>query len=428
MPDIKPFCGILYNPSKVDFSNVVAPPYDVISPLQQNDLYAASPQNIVRLILGREQDRYAEAARNYLQWKNDGVLTRDTTPSFYLLAQNFSTPDGSKIERIGFIARCRLEDFSKGTVLPHEKTHSKPKEDRFQLMQAVKANFSQIFCLYNDLHNTARQSYESVRTQPPVIDVTYEGVRNRLWRMNEPENIESLTKATEGKKIFVADGHHRYETALAYRDLMMRQNPRHTGNESYNYVMMYLANIDDSGLIILPTHRVLYGMEGFNAEGFLHDLDKFFHVEKFANAQELLSNLHRHQRYAFGIVAALGPKYVLCSLRESLRIADLVEPTIPTVLHQLDVILLHNVIIEKILCISQESQLQKRNLDYVKDAEEAVSSVKSGKAQVVFLLNATPIEQVRAVAEAGQTMPQKSTYFYPKLLSGLVINSLDDEQ
>ena len=427
MPEIRPFRGILYNPARVNLAGVVAPPYDVISSEQQNELYKASPHNVVRLILGREQDRYSSAARFYEHWRNEEILIRDEVPSIYLLVQDFVIPDGTARERCGFIARCKLEDLGKGSILPHEKTLAKPKEDRFRLFQATHANFSQVFGLYADRQYTLKSYFDTARKSRPHLDVAFEGVRNRVWRIPDENTIAAVQHFMVQSIIFLADGHHRYETALDYRGSMQLSNPRHTGEEPYNFIMMYFTNFHDEGLVILPTHRILHSLQNFNITTFLDRLKKDFCCEVQSNAEELHVKLRRHERYAFGVIVSSAPQYNLCWLKNPSQVSTLLNSSMPEVVQRLDVTIMHSFILEKILGISKEAQEQKRNLDYVKDAHEAIAAVKAGKAQAAFLMNPTPVEEVRAVAEAGCTMPQKSTYFYPKLLSGLIMNSLDED-
>lgn len=427
MPYLKPFRGIFYNPQKVDIAAVVAPPYDVISPSQQNELYEASPYNVVRLILGREEDRYSSAASHFEAWKKEGILIRDERPAAYLLSQRFSTPDGRIHERGGFIMRCKLEDFGTGSILPHEKTLAKPKEDRFRLLMATKAMFSQIFGLYADPQRVVDRYVQRHMDAAPAIEIMFEGVRNRLWKLKDPAAITVIQEFMRDRQILVADGHHRYETALVYRDAMRLKNPNHTGEEPYNFVMMFLTNVHDPGLVVLPTHRLLHSLPQFNVARFLESLTEFFHLDVQADERELLTNLASRQRGAFGLVVPSVPRFILCWLKASADPFRGLDESVPSVLKELDVTLLHSVIFGKLLGISAEAQEHKRNLDYVKDAEEAVRAVWKGRADAALLMNPTPVDRVRAVAEAGYTMPQKSTYFYPKLLSGLVMNSLEED-
>ncbi len=425
MPTIAPFRGILYNRSKVDIGAVVAPPYDVISQDQQDELYARNPYNVVRLILGREQDRYTSAAEYLKRWQDEGILARDPEPAIYVLNQSFRVDD-RVVERKGFIALCKLEEFEKGVVLPHEKTLSGPKEDRLKLFKATKANFSQIFALYDDPEKKLEQRLDAAAGAAPSVDVDFEGVNNKLWKLFDQDAVRSVTDEMKRKQVLIADGHHRYETGLAYRNWMRSRNPNHTGSEPCNYIMMFFTNLHDQGLVILPTHRLVLGLPNFNHASFMEGLHRFFDIEFVDGREAALAKLRAIGHHAFVIAVIDDARLVLARLRNEALLDEAVVENLPSEVRQLDVTLLHFCIIRKVLGISHEAQAEKLNLEYVKDASDALNAVTQGKAQVAFLMNPTKIEEVRAVAQAGFTMPQKSTYFYPKLLSGLVMNSLEE--
>lgn len=422
MANIIPFTGIRYNQSKVELERVIAPPYDVISPEQQNAYYKKSPYNVIRLILGREEDRYASAAQHLKKWLEEKILERDDAPALYMLAQIFTDAQGNSITRKGFIGACELVELDKGVVLPHEKTLSKPKADRLNLMKATQANFSQIFGLYGDPDRRIDDITNNIGQQAPIIDLDFEGVNNKVWRIDRREDVEFISTVMQDKQILIADGHHRYETALAYRELRKKENPDHTGKEPYNYVMMFCTNMYDPGLVIYPTHRVLHSLQNYDGNILLNELKKYYTVEPLDSAAELLKKLAAIKRYAFGYV--YPGSYNLVYLKQPEKAQELLPDEIPSEVKALDVALLHSHIIGKILNISVEAQEQKLYLDYVKDFDETVMAVESGKVQAAFIMNPTPIDQVRSVAEAGHTMPQKSTYFYPKLVSGFVMNPL----
>lgn len=426
MPQLKPFRALFFNQAKVALSDVVAPPYDVISPQLQEELYARSPYNVVRLDFGREEDRYSSAARLLGEWRNEHVLEQDEVPSVYVLVQDFKSTEGKDARRFGFITLCRLEELGKGSVLPHEKTLSKPKEDRLRLLQAARAHFNQIFCMYDDpQRQVERHTEHRLRSTEPDADVTYDGVRNRLWRISDEGSIEVFREALKAQKVYVADGHHRYETALEFRNFMQGENPNHTGDEPYNFVMMYFTNMHDRGLTILPTHRLVHDLPSFDAKRLLQQLSLYFRVTKQPSLAELAAVLKRKERFAFGLIVADEPRYHFLSIVSLSHLASIVPAKVPEAVRRLDVTILHAAVVEKVLGIPFELQKQKAHLDYVTDVYEADDAVKQGKAQAAFLMNPTRIAQVRSVAEAGKTMPQKSTYFFPKLLSGLVIHSLE---
>ncbi|MCZ6774895.1 MAG: DUF1015 domain-containing protein [Ignavibacteria bacterium] len=423
MAEIVPFRGLHYNPSRVSVEKVVAPPYDVISPAYKEELYSLSPYNVVRLILGKEEDPYKEAATYLASWQQEGILTRDGSPSIYLLSQSFKVGDGFTNQRFGFIGACRLEEFSKGIILPHEKTHSKPKEDRFKLMQATNTNFSQIFALYSDLDGEVDALLKRVMSTPPLVEVLFETVMNRIWRVGGRAIVDGIATEMKGKSVLIADGHHRYETALAYRDMIRLKTPSFTGTEPFNFTMMFLTNMDAQGLVIFPTHRVVHGLPTLDPAKFQMQLSRHFMIEAVSSTEQLLSTLAPKQEYAFGVAMKTGMFVIDLKSKELLN--ELIETSIPPEVRGLDVTLLHSHIIGSLLGVTPRSQELKENLDYVKEATEALEAVKKGAAQVAFILNPTRISQVRNVARTGHTMPQKSTYFYPKLLSGLVMNKLD---
>jgi uncharacterized protein (DUF1015 family) len=423
MAHIVPFKGIRYSQAKVEMKHVVAPPYDIISPEQQNRLYDESPYNVVRLILGREEDRYTSAAGYYSKWRDEKILFQDPEPTLYLLAQTFTDQDGSKIVRKGFIGACELVEIDKKIVLPHEKTLSKPKADRLNLMKATMANFSQIFGLYADPDQALGKIIDKTMQYEPHIDVTFEAVRNRLWIITGNEDIAYIRQHMKDKQILIADGHHRYETALAYREIRKSQNPAHAGTEPYNYVMMFFTNMYDEGLVIYPTHRVLHSMKDFERDRLIADLKRFYSVEEVSGPERLKASLNSKKRYAFGLVVA-GTQY-LVYLNNTSDVEHILPAGMPAEVKALDVTILHTHIFGSLLHISVEAQEQKLYLDYIKDFDETIRAVEAGNVQAGFLMNPTPIEQVQNVARAGYTMPQKSTYFYPKLISGLVINPLE---
>lgn len=425
MPQIIPFQGYFYNQQKVNIHDVVAPPYDVISPQQQAALYDRSPHNVVRLILGREEDRYAAAARYLQEWIRDGILVRDREPAIYVLHQTFEAENRQVITRKGFIALCKLEEFEKRIVLPHEKTLAKPREDRFKLFKATNCNFSQIFSLYSDPEQRIDRAFNGFINDTPAVDVLFEDVRNTLWRIPDERAIRTVQALMKDKQVLIADGHHRYETALAYRDLNRADNPHHTGNELYNYVMMFFTNIDDEGLVIYPTHRLVHSLPSFDPQSFFKSAEEFFVIREYKTKDDLIWALRSSPVSAFGAATGERPHYHLLTLKPSQDIRTVIGDSMPDELLMLDATLLHVLLIGRALNISVDAQEQKRNLDYVRHHDEAIEAVHSGRAQIAFIMNPTKIAQVRAVARAGYTMPQKSTFFFPKLVSGIVLHRME---
>ncbi|MFA6440648.1 MAG: DUF1015 domain-containing protein, partial [Bacteriovoracaceae bacterium] len=413
MATIRAFRGIRYNQMKVTIANVVAPPYDVITAEQQNGYYDKDPFNVVRLILGREENRYGAAAKTYDEWQKNDALLRDLTPSIYPLVQTFKDAVGKEIRRKGFIALCRLEEFEKKIVLPHEKTLSKAKEDRFKLFKATQSNFSQVFSLYSDAEKQIDHYLDPVHSTYPVIDVEFEGVRNQLWQLSEASSIDGIAKLMEPKQVLIADGHHRYETGLAYRDLMKSQNLNHTGNELYNYIMMFFTNLDDEGLVIFPTHRVIHSLRTYDGAKLVTTLQQHFDVQIYPTPQMMTDAMKRHTKFSYGFVSSHSTKYFVASLKDESTLPVLVRDELPGEVKGLDVVLLHNYILRDLLGISQEAQEKKLNIHYLQSVHQSVDEVASGASQIAFFINPTKIEQVRAVCKSGNTMPQKSTFFFP---------------
>ncbi len=442
MAEIKPFKGLLYNPAKVgDLDRVMAPPYDVISPKKQDDLYGRHPNNIIRLILGKTtpddregSDRYSRAAVDLKKWINDAVLVQDGRPSIYYYTQSYRLKDNSTHTRKGFIALSKLQDFGKG-IHPHEKTLSGPKADRLKLMQACNVNLSCIFSLYSDPSLDINRALDrAAKGIKPIIDVPDDdAIVNRLWRIDDPLVIKSVAEAMRDKALFIADGHHRYETALNYRNMMREKEENPTGLEPYDYVMMYFSNMDDEGMTIWPTHRIIHSLKGFDPASFLKQCGEYFDIKElpFDGPNEasvrgaFLKGLETgSKKNAFGLQMRGRNAYFILTLKTNDMMDRVFGDKIPDVFKNLDVTVLHSLILSRILGITQEAQEKQENLIYLKSYDEALGAMAKGDNQLVFLLNPTRIEQVKAVALAGFVMPQKSTYFYPKLLSGLVINSL----
>jgi uncharacterized protein (DUF1015 family) len=437
MAVILPFQGIRYNPSRVDnFDLVVSPPYDVIGGELQDRLYERSPHNIVRIDFGKTQpgdddreNRYVRAARSFREWLDTGVLIQDRAPSLYYLEEDYRGEFGEPKTRKGFVGRVRLENPDSGLYRPHEKTLAGPKADRLQLTQECRANLSPIFSLYDDPSHAVQRDLERLPlSEGPLITVTTEdGVVTRLWRATDEGLIRGVSAAMQGKSFFIADGHHRYETALNYRGLMRRDTQSYTGNEPWNYVMMYFANLWAPGLTVFPTHRAAFDLGGFELATFLAKAREYFAIEEVDGGLEaLLAGLkaRRSNRHAFGMVAKGDARLWLLELKGEGVMNRLLSGRMPQVLQTLDVTVLHSLILEKLLGIDEKAQEAQKHLRYVKGSGELLRVVREEDVQVGFLLNPTKVEEVKTVAEQGERMPQKSTFFYPKLATGLVINPL----
>jgi len=442
MAKIVPFRALRYNLDQIDdTATVVAPPYDVISPALQEELYQRSPFNVVRLTLGKthpddnaNENRYSRAAADFSAWQKQGILARDPESSLYLYNQTYTLEDGSSVTRKGFIALTRLEDFSAGVVKAHEKTLAGPKTDRLLLARACHANFSAIFSLYSDPCCALETLGQQFKNAPPALTVVDdEGVRHCLWAVDDSSFIDRVKDLLENKPLFIANGHHRYETALTYRDEMRATHPHFTGKESFNYVLMYFTNMEDQGMTIFPLHRVIFNLANFSVDSFVQRLNEDFLISEECidtSDSTALSALRQRlavagqSRRTLGLYLGDG-RVLFLSLRDEKCMDRLFDARTPTVLRTLDGSVLHRLIFEQYLDINGQAQEAQTNLRYCKSFNEPFAQVDNGEGQLAFLLNPPQMNEVREVANAGATMPPKSTYFYPWLLSGLVINPHD---
>ncbi|MGD0901594.1 MAG: DUF1015 domain-containing protein [Terracidiphilus sp.] len=441
MARIYPFRAWRYNPSVVRLEDVVTQPYDKISPAMQQAYYQRSPYNLVRIILGlpelfddeHGENVYTRAARDFRCWREQGVLIREKNPCIFAYAQRFKVP-GSEIvkERRGFIALGKLHDYTDKVVFRHEQTLSKPKSDRLNLLRATRAHFGQIFMLYSDPAGSIEKIlYDG--SGPAEAEVTDEyGVLHRLWKIGDQAAIRLLTTAMDDKKLIIADGHHRYETALNYSKEHAAASPAKAESSTSQLpqpaypeaaVMMTFVNMDSDGLVILPTHRVVHGLPHFDAVAFAIAAQEFFTMEALetADAASFMELLGREPGTAF--IAATGAGALLLRSKPEAVAAALAG--LPERQRQLDLSQLHSIVLDRLLGLDAEKVRQESNIRYLRDAGEAMDQVRSGEANIAFLTNPVSMEQLREVAFAGDVMPQKSTDFFPKLLSGLTIYALD---
>jgi len=435
MAKIYPFRALRYDPSKVSPAQVVTQPYDKISPTMQDRYYAASPYNLVRIILGKTEpgdddhaNVYSRAAASLKHWRAEQVLVRDAEASIYLYTQTFAVPGDPmavQVERRGFIAAGQLEEYDRKVVFRHEQTLSKPKADRLNLLQATQSHFGQIFMLYSDPAGAVDSALQQGR--PPDVEVADEyDVIHRMWKVSDPAIIAKVQIAMADKQLIIADGHHRYETALNHRNAM-RQRSGNNGDAPYERLMMTFVNMDSPGLVVLPTHRVVFGFDAFDVTAMKAKLGKYFDVEDLGPVTDAKSAVDQlrdagNVRSALLAVTAKGA-YVLRSkpTQDSPALAGQSERQ-----RGLDVVQLHKLVLEETLGMSEEDIRDQKHLKYVRDAKEAVEEVRRG-ANVAFLMNPVRMEQVRDIAFGGEVLPQKSTDFFPKLLSGLTIYSLEDD-
>ena len=436
MVQIAPFRGILYNRKKIrDLSKVIAPPYDVIAPEEQERLYRKSPYNVVRLILNQEPDPYESVARLLAGWRGEEILLRDERPALYFLSHRFPDKEGRERERLGFIALTRLEDFSTGTIRPHEKTLDAPKEDRLRLMLACHANLSPIFALYSHPKQTINKALtEQVQGVPPHIEVEEGGGEAcLLWRISDPEIIRLVRKEMEAQPLLIADGHHRYEAALNYRNRLRAEKANWNGREPFNYVMMYFANMNDDGLVIFPTHRLARSFRPIPFQKLEEELQRYFYLEPYPKTPEgqrwFLRALRSggKKRHLIGASFRRDPRYLVLRLNNK-RIMQRLAKDLSGPLRDLDVTTLHLLILEHILGIPQEEQVKGEAISYSQDEEKVLKAVDKEDYQAAFILNPPKPEEILTVTQNGEKMPQKTTYFYPKLITGLVINKMDPEE
>ncbi|NTU96923.1 MAG: DUF1015 domain-containing protein [Chlorobiaceae bacterium] len=424
MPEIRPFRGLRYNPVIAgDMADLISPPYDVIPPSMQEALYGSSPYNSIKLELPKEADPYAAAAQRLAEWLQEGILFEESEPALYPCSQTFTDHEGHTHTRSGFFAALRLHEFSERKVLPHEKTLSGPKADRLNLFRTTKTNISAIFGLYADAEGMADSlvaAYTS--SHEPVVDAMFQGIRNRLWRLADPETVALVQKALQDRNVYIADGHHRYETGLNYRRERASANPAHTGEEPYNFILAYLNNIHDRGLVVYPIHRLVHSLQGFDAAAFRSRLAEHFFVTELEGRADMKAYLETaSSSYAYGIVTAgtvLG-----ITLKDDP--SGLLDSGISPALGQLGLVVLHEVVLNRVLGIGQDALAKQTNIVYVKDDAEVFDALADGKAQLGFVVKPATVGQVLAVSESGGVMPQKSTFFYPKIMTGLVFKPLD---
>ena len=467
MLEIAPLRAIRYAESQPErLSALIAPPYDVISPSQRERLAARDPHNVVQLILPQERagdgatdNKYVRAGKAYHQWISEGLLRADPEPAVYALHQRFEW-GGKPMLRKGFLARLRLREFSEGVVLPHERTLSGPKADRLEIVKQARANLSPIFSLYSEEDGSAGRRAEAAGPKHPIDDRTeidalfapaidrapdaraesddgHGAIQHQLWRLTDPKLIAALRAAMAPRRAYIADGHHRYETALNYARWVDAEHGKPRPQGAHHYVLSYFCGMADPGLLILPTHRLLHDLKTFDLDRFLLLSDEFFNVERLPadalSAAGLSAALRRlaesgRDRHSFLLVGDRGKQAIVLRLKSTANLLEVPELPKQSDVRALDVTVLHGLLLQHVLGLSPASQERQENLRYVKDAPEAVAAVASGSAQAAFLVNPTLMGQVRSVAEAGEVMPQKSTFFYPKLPSGLVFNPLDPDE
>ncbi len=432
MAVIAPFAGLRYDALRVgDLGRVLAPPYDVIGEAEHAALEERHPQNVVRVELprGESDARYAEAARLLQIWKGEGILRPDPGPAFYVYEQQFRLPGGPAgartYSRRGFFAAVRLEPFERHVVLPHERTLAGPKQDRLKLMRATRTQVSPIFGLFRDAEGAARVILDSAASVPPDLDTTGpDGGGHRLWRLTDPAAVAGLTRLLDDRQIVIADGHHRYETMLALGP-ELRALDYAAGEAAVDFAMMFLARAEDPGLLVLPTHRMVRGLGDFDFAGLRAAASPAFDVVDGdeTTAQAIEERLAR-EGMAGVVFAVRVPGRAQTAWFTLKPIVDL-SALGPPAIRKLDVTVLHGVLLGPLLAIDEEALAAQTFLLYTHDTAQALSRVAAGDVQAAFLMNPTKVADILAVCESGFVLPQKSTYFHPKLATGLVMYGLD---
>jgi uncharacterized protein (DUF1015 family) len=442
MAEIIPFRGILYNPSKIDnMANVVAPPFDIISEQEQLEYHESHPNNIIRLTLGKtyENDtstnnRYTRASDCFNKWLSENILEQDEKSAFYLTAHEFPF-ENKPITRYGLITLVGLEPFEKGIVLPHEKTFSKVRSQRLELIKECKANLSAIFSLYSDKKNQILNTLkDAISNKTPDLDFTdYNSHKHRLWRITDKAVRQYIAEALKDKTIFIADGHHRYETALNYREWLSTNDPNFNSSHPANYVMMYLCSMEDPGLIILPAHRMFNKVPASLRETFISKAAEYFDITVYpykgnGNEEardELIAALKSNtSKNSVGIFMKDCPELYLLVLKPGVM-EKMFGDELPEALRNIDVTVLTRLILMELLGFDQARLDNEKLIAYSSIAEDAVDAIAAGRHDITFILNSTKIQQVRNIAEAGLIMPRKATYFFPKVITGQAINKLD---
>ena len=423
MVEIRPLNAIVYNQEVVDINKVIAPPYDVITSDYCDRLYERDPYNIVRLILTKGENRYSDAKKTYDEWLKEGVLIRTKKPVILYIIQKYTTDSGRIVERKGFIARNKIENFESKKILPHEYTMGGPKEDRLKLTRAVNANLSQIFMVYQDpsmtIENLIAPKY--INNKTPFIDIKDDnGVQNIVYLIEDEKDINLIERTLENKTLLIADGHHRYETAMNYS--------KESTDPEAQYVMSYFTNSEDDNLIIFPTHRII--TKDIDTKAIMASVEKYYDItrlpfdafNKIQIKKQFLDEIEESNktRITTGLYLKNDNSFYILKLKDGMT--NLINA--PEVLKKLDLLVLQELIITKALKYTKEEQMAQVGIKYIKQEYEAFDAIDKGKAQASFIMAYPKMKDIQEVSKEGYRMPQKSTYFYPKLLSGIAINPL----
>ncbi len=447
MATILPFKGLRYNSEKIkDISKVITPPYDVISEKERDDYYELHPDNIIRLILGKDlsgddqsNNKYTRSSEIFDTWRKEEILKEETEPAIYIYAQEFTLSDKKYVRR-GFISLVKLEDFQTGKIYPHEHTLAKPKEDRMNLMKACNANLSQVFTFFEDKDAEISSSLHKMSGGDQGIGVTPDvdftdiyGVKNSLWAIKDKAVIEKLTLQMKDRALYIADGHHRYETALFYRDLVKSGKTEQNSNEDSpsDYIMMMCVSMEDPGLQILPTHRLVRNVKDLDPEKIKSSLSEVFDINELGSdcdagalTQKLSEDAYKHKIAMY--IGESDKKFYILTLRDE-KLLDPILTGEYSEWKSIDTGILHGVIFDRALGIQAKNISKSENVKYNQGVEDSVTKVNEGEYQIAFFLNPTKIGQIKDIATKRHKMPPKATYFYPKLMTGMVIRHISSD-
>jgi uncharacterized protein (DUF1015 family) len=436
------FKGVFYNKKKIkNLSKLMAPPYDVISPQEQEELYAAHDYNAVRLILGKDfagdtefNNKYVRAATYFEGLLRHAILLRDEKPAYYVYEQIFKIKN-KKFKRLGFIGLLRLEELSKSKVYPHESTFAGPKSDRLQLMLQTNAQFESIFGMYLDKKDKLTKFLKKFAKNKPFLEAKdKQGTIHRIWKIDKKAACDKIAKEMKDKWVFIADGHHRYEATMRYRDAMKDKTQRFSEDESYNHIMMYFTNAYNKGLVVLPIHRLIKGIDNFDPLLFSFQIHEYFDIKPFEFTKrtkekvtkKFFKELAKEGKSRPAIGMYLGEmKYYILTLKDPKIMDDLVDSNKPKIWRYLEPTVVQTIIIEKILKLKKDDHALSQRIKYSHNEEEVLAAVENRDYQVGLFLNPTKIDDIITIASKYEKMPQKSTFFYPKLLSGLIMNKID---
>ncbi len=451
---IAPFCGLRFNPEKVGkLEDVVTPPYDVINKKTEEAFKARNPYNMIKLDISKSpgpvkdaDTRYAKAKNYFNQWQQDEILVRDNKPAIYLYFIDYVLSSGRRLRRKGLVSLVEITDFTEGVIKPHEETFGTVTSDRLRLMDTCQAQFSQIFSLYSDKDGKIMKKLEEACTNDPICSVRdADGAVHSIWSVTDPDSLKSVQNYFKDKSIYIADGHHRYSTALTYKNRILEEQGKLDSESPYNFVVMYLCAMEDPGLSVLPTHRLLYlpddslhGKEAKTMDSLIDILSKGFDYEeiKIGTREVLISEVlsrmdeERSKQIVFGLYHAGEDRCLLLALKKG-AMQKLSDIDRPIVLRDLDVVVLSDLIIAHFLGLDDARCEEENLIHYFHDPDEALdvavkrSLNQSSRTPLLFLMNNTEVQQVKKVADEQLIMPHKSTYFYPKILTGLLINKLN---